>query len=73
MSLTSIKNTFNPQKNTPKYKGQAVIEYAGALVISAVLMAAILLFLPDDVYAFVVQMQEDIFSYLLEALQEGLG
>ena len=65
--MSRIKNI------STKQNGQAVIEYAGALVISAVLMAAVITFLPDDVYAFVVQMQEDIFQFILDSLNDNIS
>lgn len=52
------------------FQGQGVIEYAGALVISIFIVAMVLGNLPEYVYQFVVDIQEQILAFLLTAVQE---
>jgi len=49
--------------------GQGIVEYAGAIVISVLIMAAMLSVLPDNVYGFFVDMQEQVLTYLVEQVQ----
>ena len=50
-------------------KGQGIVEYAGAIVIAVLIMAAMLSVLPSNVYAFFVDMQEQVLTYLVEQVQ----
>lgn len=53
-------------------KGQGVIEYAGALVIAAVIISVALITLPEGAYEFLEEIQSSILTMLLGEL-ESMG
>jgi hypothetical protein len=56
-----------------KYKGQGVIEYAGALVIAAVLVAAVLAIGPQGITTLFNDIMTSVQSYFTGQLEAGLG
>ena len=56
-----------------KSKGQGVIEYAGALVIAAVLVAAVLAVGPDGISTLFTDILTTVQEFFTGAMDDGLG
>ncbi|MCE3236043.1 MAG: hypothetical protein K0Q50_2223 [Vampirovibrio sp.] len=61
------------KKQSRKQKGQGVIEYAGALVIAAVLVAAVLAIGPEGITNLFTEIMTSVQGYLTGQLESGLG
>jgi Flp pilus assembly pilin Flp len=61
------------KKMMKKSKGQGVIEYAGALVIAAVLVAAVLAVGPDGISTLFTDILNTVQDFFTGAMDEGLA